>query len=157
MPALTTEDYIERLLTNRHVTPNGCWEWTGRCLPGGYGVVAQKGNSRLPGRITILAHRLAYEVWVGPLSPHEEVRHSCDNPPCFRPMHLDKGTHKQNMDDMAQRGRSTKGRPVGAALAHSLKTHASCGHPFTPDNTYVAPGTGARSCLRCRRERNAAR
>ena len=34
----------------------------------------------------------------------------------------------------------------------STATECQRGHPWTPDNTYVYPGTGHRSCKTCRRE-----
>ena len=34
------------------------------------------------------------------------------------------------------------------------RTHCPSNHPRTPENTYVAPGTGYRSCSICRKERH---
>lgn len=34
-----------------------------------------------------------------------------------------------------------------------MKTHCPQNHEYTPENTYVVPGTGARHCKTCRRDR----
>lgn len=79
-----------------------CWIWQGSTDKDGYG--------RLQfGRRTLKAHRVAYELFVGPLSVTEIVRHTCDNPPCVNPDHLIAGTHADNQHDKVERGRSLRG------------------------------------------------
>lgn len=80
-----------------------CWIWQRSCIQGGYGTFVHfggKGN---------LAHRFAYELWVGPIPDDTFVLHHCDNPPCCNPEHLFLGTHKDNMRDMVQKRRQTRG------------------------------------------------
>ena len=81
--------------------PKECWPWPGRRLPRGYGLLTVRKN--------YYAHRLAYEFARGPIPVGLEVCHECDNPPCCNPKHLFLGTHKQNGEDMARKGRSTIG------------------------------------------------
>lgn len=80
--------------------PDECWLWTRKARDGrGYGAFTFKG--RILG-----AHQIAYVLSKGNLDIGQCVRHAeCDNPPCCNPAHLKAGTHKQNMEDMAARGR----------------------------------------------------
>jgi hypothetical protein len=71
-----------------------CWVWTGNRRPTGYGLFGKHS-----------AHRLMFETACGPVAEGLEVCHSCDIPPCVNPAHLFLGTHQENMDDMASKGR----------------------------------------------------
>jgi len=92
----------QRLLEKIAKQPNGCWLWTARLSPQGYGQSGYYLNGRYRG---VRAHRLAYEVWAGEIPPGMFVRHKCDNKGCINPEHLELGTHADNMADLAARGR----------------------------------------------------
>ena len=81
-----------------------CWEWQGSRKPNGYGqilVIPDHGPRRVA-----YTHRLAWELFYGPIPPDLYVLHRCDNRPCCRPQHLFLGTHVDNMADMAAKGRA---------------------------------------------------
>lgn len=53
-----------------------------------------------------MVHRLAYELWIGPILEGRVVRHKCDNPPCINPDHLLEGLQSDNVNDMIERNRN---------------------------------------------------
>lgn len=83
------------------------------------------GHVRYEGRV-VRAHRLAYVLAHG-LTLADiagiEIRHTCDNPSCINPDHLEPGTHTDNMRDMMARGRGRQ--PKGAANAKAKLTDDS--------------------------------
>jgi len=85
------------------VQPWGCWEWQGSLNGRGYGQMAAGGDRPL------LVPRAAYMAWVGPIPNGMIVRHTCDNPPCFRPEHLVLGTRADNTRDAVVRQRVANG------------------------------------------------
>lgn len=97
MASELTLSLIRRLLANLE-WEGECLIWTGSRDDHGYGHIATT-HAASPKRV----HRLAYELFIGPLEPHDKVRHRCDNPPCIR--HLIKGTQKDNIRDASERGR----------------------------------------------------
>jgi hypothetical protein len=82
-----------------------CWHWQGPLTPSGYGCIQYVTGEKA------LAHRVAYELFVGPIPEGLFACHHCDNPPCCNPNHLYAGTPADNSRDMVARGRSLKGRP----------------------------------------------
>lgn len=59
-----------------------CWTWTGALTSGGYGSIWNGGKS-------CLAHRLAYQLTVGPVPDGLELDHLCRNTRCVNPEHLE--------------------------------------------------------------------
>jgi hypothetical protein len=86
--------------------PNsGCWLWTAALLDGRYGLIGRGGKN---GGMA-LAHRVSWKLHNGKVPDGLWVLHKCDVTICVNPDHLFLGTHKDNMIDMTNKGRSTFG------------------------------------------------
>ncbi|NRA02858.1 MAG: HNH endonuclease [Myxococcales bacterium] len=92
-----------RITDRIQVMPSGCWEWQGARVKG-YGQAVCWGK-------VWRVHRLAWSAARGPIPYGLDVLHHCDNPPCCNPApdHLFVGTHVDNMADMAQKLRGSRG------------------------------------------------
>tara|TARA_Y100000310_G_scaffold240365_1_gene244193 strand:+ start:516 stop:974 length:459 start_codon:yes stop_codon:yes gene_type:complete len=94
-----TNDELKQRFRSLDVGDNECWEWPwGRNRLGYGGVQFNKKWHR--------AHRVAWILFVGPIPKDMFVCHHCDNPPCVNPNHLWIGSHRDNVDDMLNKGRS---------------------------------------------------
>ena len=79
-----------------------CWTWIGRRDQAGYGKFYVKDGTR---ETTAYAHRISYELSIGPIPNGLCVLHHCDNPPCVNPNCFFLGTQADNMADMDRKGR----------------------------------------------------
>lgn len=89
----------------------GCWIWKKGKNNKGYGTVAIGGDQKA------YAHRVSYEIFKGKLPDGLEACHKCDTPACINPDHLFPGTHKDNMEDSAKKGRA-KQPPIKFGVRH---------------------------------------
>lgn len=121
---------IEERLLARSVRVGGCLIWMGHRIRTVYGVFKVANRSRR-------VHRVAYEVWVGPIPDGLEIDHLCRNRACIEPSHLEAVTHRENI-----------ARSVPARV-----THCPSGHEYTEENTLVTTndrGYRRRRCRTCR-------
>jgi plasmid maintenance system antidote protein VapI len=93
-----------------------CHVWTGDRATAGYGLFQRIG-----------AHRVAMWLDTGEEPGEREVLHGCDNPPCVRRSHLRFGTHRDNMADMADRGRAGRVLKLSDELVAALRDRYASG------------------------------
>ena len=116
-----------------------CWIWTA-AMRSGYGLIA---ISRTEKRS---AHRVAYELSVGPIPDGMTIDHLCRVTQCVRARHL----------ELVSPGENTR-RGFSPPANNARKTHCKRGHEFTPENTKIVNWHGehrhCRACQRIREER----
>lgn len=154
------------------VLPSGCWEWQG-------GKRNEYGHVNYRQRAIGPAHRVAYELLIGPVPDGKQIDHLCRTTLCVNPVHLEPVTQRENIlrgvSFSAVNARKThcpKGHPYsgtnvriradgarrcltcfgpsGRVHPNTLKTHCPRGHEYTLANTYSRPRSGGRQCRTCR-------
>lgn len=98
----------------RHFIPepnSGCWLWTAGGVKFGYGMFNVTHEKAVP------AHRVAWEIYRGPIPEGAFILHKCDTPACVNPNHLRLGTQGDNMRDMVRKGRAPRNRAKLSAEA----------------------------------------
>ncbi len=116
---------------------DGCWLWTSRKHRGGYGeFTVQRSGKQFYWR----AHRVSYELEVGPIPDGLLIDHLCRVRSCVNPRHLDPVTHQENM---------RRGRGYGWA---SRREACGNGHKWTDESTLI-DRRGIRVCRLCSRDR----
>ena len=86
------------IMERSEVADSGCWLWKKHIVPSGYGAAWDDGKR-------VRAHRLSYEVFIGPIPDGAIIMHKCDVRHCVNPSHLRVGTQAQNIKDRDQKGR----------------------------------------------------
>lgn len=114
---------------------DGCWLWTGSKDSAGYG------HFRIDSQRLRKAHRISYELLVGPIPEGLQLDHLCRVRECVRPDHLEPVTNYTNWT-----------RSLAPSAINARRTHCANGHPFSGENLAVLRD-GRRQCRTCRNER----
>lgn len=116
---------------------SGCWLWMGPINRDGYGKFTVR-------RITVAAHRFAYQELISPIPDGLTIDHLCKHRNCVNPAHMEPVTMRENL----LRGDTIQAR-------NHKKTHCLNGHPFDDKNTIWFYGW--RQCRECLINRKAAK
>lgn len=140
MSTATKQDYKKAYLATRtDINPEtGCWEWKGYKSLDGVGRFTLGGVSYSP-------HKLAYEVYVGPIPDGKKVATTCQTPGCANFMHTVLVPHG------TKRPQVTSKKKVGKRLILEDGLYETCrnGHYYTTKNT-TRRNDGSRRCDQCR-------
>lgn len=82
----TLEDYLDKIVPNE----DGCWLWLGGKGGAGYGAITR-------GRFKQPAHRVFFELLVGPIPDGLQLDHLCCVRACVNPDHLEPVTQGENI------------------------------------------------------------
>ncbi len=126
-----TTAVLERFWSHVRKTPT-CWLWEGSANQG-------YGRFNLGGR-SVMAHRFAYEITVGPIPDGLQTDHLCRTPLCVNPEHLEPVAGAEN-----------NRRSLSPSAINAQKLTCDGGHPLSGENLYVSPD-GMRGCRECRNE-----
>ncbi len=137
------EDRFWRLV---EVIPfHSCWEWVGYINEHGYGKFTIKGKGSVK---CLRAHRLSYELFIGPIPGGLDLDHLCRNRSCVNPHHLEPVTRKENL---RRAPTSCVSGGITTAIQKRALTHCKSGHEFSPENTRITK-SGWRQCVECSRK-----
>lgn len=127
----------EEAFWSRVEEPNGdgCWLWGGMITDKGYGAFSDQKRQRP-------AHRVAYELVVGPIPEGLDLDHLCRVRNCVNPGHLEPVTRRVNVL-----------RGVGPSAQAAARDECANGHRYTDESTYWYRGYRmCKTCWQVRRE-----
>lgn len=111
----------ERLAANTRRS-EGCWEWLGAKTSAGYG------HFQVDGRM-VYAHRVAYELAIGPIPDGLVIDHKCYQKSCVNPSHLQAVTSKQNNENIPTLRRDNRSGMRGVSWSQrEQRWRAEVGH-----------------------------
>lgn len=125
-------------LSNKILVGDDHWPWQGEIGAQGYAKAYIYRDDR---RVKAQAHRVVYELLVGPIPEGFVLDHVCEDTTCVRPAHMEPKTQRENLM------RSTK----TVNVINAAKTHCDNGHSFDEKNTYIDVW-GHRACRSCKRD-----
>ena len=114
-----------------------CWPFLSSIGKSGCGRFFYQGKCRD-------AHRIGYELMIGPIPDGLDLHHRCENRLCVNPAHLQPATKSYHHSELS---------PGHIAYINKRKTHCPYGHELSPDNC-VAFALPYRKCLTCARRRS---
>lgn len=115
---------LDRLVLNAKKIGK-CIEWQRSIHSAGYGQIWHIARN-------LSTHRVAYELFIGPIPDGLLVLHKCDNRLCVRPEHLFLGTNLDNAKDRMKKGRQATGQGNGKArmtktAIREVRQRCACG------------------------------
>jgi hypothetical protein len=100
-----------RFLAKVQKAESGCWNWAStldrRKLYGKFWYAGEQ----------VRAHRMSYQLFVGPIPDGAMVLHKCDNAKCVNPEHLYIGDQSRNCRDRTERLRYMVRLPLESVRA----------------------------------------
>lgn len=119
------------------VDPSACWRWTSNKLWNGYGTIYVSGQGPK------LAHRVIYEMVIGPIPEGMTLDHLCRVRDCVRPDHLEPVPMRENIR-----------RGTNPCARNMAKTHCIHGHALSGINVFPSDvGKRYRRCRQCHNDR----
>lgn len=143
MNPIFAQRLLDRLQAQMVPQSNGCIWLTTKPDAEGYSRTSIQNRSHR-------AHRVIYELLVGPIPDGMTIDHTCHDPSecqpgptcphrrCVNPEHLEVVSSVENI-----------ARGGSFSSENAAKTHCVHGHEFTPENTYRPPLTSRRQCRAC--------
>ena len=132
-----TQSLRERFDAKWIPEPNtGCWLWMGGLAGRGYPMVYVPGQ-----KWGTKAHRVAWELYRGPIPDGLVIDHTCRVKSCVNPDHLRPVTSAVNVTENS----------ISLAALNKVKTHCPRGHEYTTENTLRMKRNDGRVCRTCKR------
>ena len=118
-----------------------CWLWRGAITKKGFGTMHVTSQPR---KVSAHAHRIAWELYRGPIPDGLTIDHLCRVKHCVNPAHMEPVTSSENTR-----------RSDNPAMQNARATHCKNGHEWTPENTLRQGPQGQwRWCRECGRARS---
>lgn len=104
---------------------DSCWLWTASTHKFGYGAFNVRGK-------VYTGHAYSWYLAHNSFpSKGQVIMHTCDNPTCVNPQHLQIATQKENVEDCTRKGRQAKGEDKSKLTTQEVKAIRTLYKPFS--------------------------